>query len=97
MRWSPPERKAIDCRWAFSLIKNKEADVERFKARLVVKGCSQVYGINGEIFSPVVRYGTMRMVFVFAVKYELHLHQMDVSSAYLNSELDDDIYITQPE
>ena len=79
----PPERKAIGCRWVFSLKRNKEGDVERFKDRLVANGCSQVYGVDyGETFSLVVRYESIRMVFALAAEYELHLHQMDVSTAF---------------
>lgn len=93
----PEGQKTIGCRWVFALKRNKNGDIERFKARLVAKGCAQIYGVNyDETFSPVVRFETIRMVFALAAEYKLHLHQLDVSTACLNSELEDDVYITQP-
>ncbi|UYV66049.1 hypothetical protein LAZ67_3006289 [Cordylochernes scorpioides] len=68
------------------------------KARLVAKGYSQQYGIDyEETFAPVVRQSTIRMFLALAVEYNLILHQMDVQSAYLNGEIKEEIYMTQPE
>ena len=67
-------------------------------ARLVAKGYAQTYGINyTETFSPVVRYETIKMVIALAAEYGHHLYQMDVSTAYLNSELTDEVCVAQPE
>ncbi|XP_049318346.1 uncharacterized protein LOC105224069 isoform X1 [Bactrocera dorsalis] len=94
----PKGQKAVRCKWVYALKRDKEGKVDRFKARLVAKGYSQVYGVNyDETFSPVVRYSTIQMIFALAAEYGLHLHQMDVSTAYLNSELSEDIYMRQPE
>ena len=94
----PHGQKVVGCKWVYAIKKNKEGHIERFKARLVAKGYAQTYGINyTETFSPVVRYETIRMVIALAAEYELHLHQMDVSTAYLNSDLTDEVYMAQPE
>lgn len=93
----PQGQKSVGCKWVFALKRGKDGLIERFKARLVAKGYAQEYGVNyTETFSPVVRYETIRMLIALAAQYELHLHQMDVSTAYLNSELSDDVYMSQP-
>ena len=64
----------------------------------MVQGCSQKYEQDyGETFLPVVRFESIRMVIAFAVQFELKLHQMDVTTAFLNGELKEDIYMNQPE
>lgn len=94
----PPKSKAIGCKWVFALKRNKRGEIERYKARLVAKGCSQRYGFDyKETFSPVVRYATIRMLLAIAVQERMHLHQIDVSTAYLNSELNEDVYMKPPE
>lgn len=88
----PEAQKAIGCRWVLAIKKIKNGYIERFKARLVAKGCAQIRNFNyTETFSPVVSYESIRMVFALAAEYKLHLHQINVSTAYLNSELDEDV------
>ena len=78
----------------FDVKRNKECHIERFKARLIAKGYAQTYGINyADTFSSVVRYETIKMVIALGAEYGFHLHQIDVSTAYLNSELTDEVYI----
>ncbi|UYV64115.1 hypothetical protein LAZ67_2006611 [Cordylochernes scorpioides] len=85
-------------KWVFKTKCNSDGSVERHKARLVAKGYSQQYGIDyEETFAPVVRQSTIRMFLALAVEYNLILHQMDVQSAYLNGEIKEEIYMTQPE
>lgn len=94
----PVGQKSIGCRWVFTVKHDKEGNLKNSKARLVAKGCSQKYGVNyNETFSPVVRYANIRLLVALAVEHELYMHQMDVSSAYLNGELDDEVYMAQPE
>lgn len=94
----PTGKKAIGCRWVFNVKKDKKGNVERFKARLVAKGCSQKYGVNyTETYSPVVRHSTIRMIFAIAASLKLHVHHLDVTTAYLNSDLTDEVYMSQPE
>jgi len=94
----PEGKKPIGCKWVFGIKVDKGGYVERFKSRLVAKGCAQLYGVDYfETFSPVVRYSSVRMIMALAVKNKLFLHQMDVSSAYLNSELSEDVYMKQPD
>lgn len=92
----PKGRKAIQSRWVFK-IKNSQND-KRFKARLVAKGFSQKYGIDyGETFSPVVRTTSLRIMFALAVKLKLKIHQVDAITAFLQGDLEEEIYMEQPE
>ena len=94
----PKGRKAIGCRWVFRVKENKDGEIERFKARLVAKGFSQKFGIDyEETFAPVAKFTSIRIVLSLAAKYDLIVHQMDVKTAFLNGELDEDIYMIQPE
>ncbi len=68
-----------------------------YKARLVAQGFRQVQGLDyGETFSPVVRYESIRMLFAIAAQYDLHIHQMDVTTAFLNGDLVEEIYMQPP-
>lgn len=94
----PEGQKAIGCKWVFTLKRDKQGNIQSFKSRLVAKGCGQRPGINYfETFSPVARYSTIRLVIALAVEHGMFMHQMDVSSAYLNSNLHDEVYMRQPE
>ena len=73
-------------------------DIERHKARLVVKGYSQMKGIDyEETFAPVVKFNSIRILLALAAQQNLEVHQMDVKSTYLNGDLDEEIYMDQPE
>lgn len=94
----PNGRRPIGCKWVFTMKHDKHGKVERYKSRLVAKGCAQRYGVDyTETFSPVVRYSSLRLIFALAAEYDLQLHQMDVSTAYLNGELNETVYMVQPE
>ncbi|GKF69740.1 retrovirus-related pol polyprotein from transposon TNT 1-94, partial [Tanacetum coccineum] len=72
--------------------------VERYRARLMVKGYAQKEGIDfNEIFSPVVRMTTIQMVMALYATYDLHLEQLDVKTAFLYGNLEEEIYMLQPE
>ena len=72
--------------------------IERNKARLVAQGCSQKYGVDyDETFSPVVRSESIRTLIALSVQNGLELHQMDVKTAFLNGDLEGEIYMQQPE
>nr|GEZ28279.1 Gag-Pol polyprotein [Tanacetum cinerariifolium] len=82
-----------------ALYKNKTWKlVERYHARLVVKGYAQKEGIDfNENFSPVVRMTTIRVVLAMCATYDLHLEQLDVKTAFLYGNLEEEIYMLQPE
>jgi hypothetical protein len=94
----PPDRKPIDCKWVFRKKYTDTGEVEKYKARLVARGFTQVKGIDyHETFSPVVKFASIRTLLALAVQHSYIVHQMDVTTAYLNGDLEEDIYMTQPE
>ncbi|KAK0605571.1 hypothetical protein LWI29_028241 [Acer saccharum] len=94
----PHGRKAIGNRWVYKIKRDGNNQVERYRARLVVKGYAQKEGIDfNEIFSPVVRLTTVRVVLVMSAVFDLYLEQLDVKTAFLHGELEEEIYMLQPE
>ncbi len=71
---------------------------DRYRARLVAKGFSQDQGIDyQEVFAPVVRYNAIRSLLALANHLDPNVHQMDVKTAFLQGELDAEVYMEQPE
>ena len=91
-------RHAIGCKWVFKIKRHADGSIDKYKARLVAKGYSQQAGIDfGETFAPVAKFTSIRMLLALAAHYDFEVHQMDVRSAFLNGDLDVDIYMQQPE
>ena len=94
----PPGRKVVGCKWVFKKKLNENGDVERFKARIVAQGFSQKYGVDYDaVFAPVVRQTTFRILLSVAGKEHLHVYHFDVMTAFLNGDLEETIYMRQPE
>lgn len=95
----PPGKKLIGCKWIFKIKKNADGSISRHKARLVAKGFNQVAGIDyGEIFSPVVKPATIRLVLTIALAKGWNIRQIDVNNAFLNGDLgqENELYMQQP-
>jgi len=94
----PESSKRIGCRWVFKTKRDSNGNIERYKARLVAKGYTQKGGIDyKETFSPVSKKDSLRIVLALVAHYDLELHQMDVKTAFLNGDLEEDVYMDQPE
>ncbi len=92
----PPDRKAIRCRWTYKIKRNVDGSIERRKGRLVTKGFEQTQGIDYEkTFSPVVKHDSLRCILAIAAAENLELMQMDVATAFLYGELEEEIYLEQ--
>ena len=94
----PRNKRVIGSKWVFTRKAGPNGSVERFKARLVAQGYSQKFGLDyDETFSPLVRFESIRSVIALAAENNLKLHQMDVTTAFLNGELEEEVYMRQPE
>ncbi|KAE8731332.1 Detected protein of unknown function [Hibiscus syriacus] len=90
----PPDKKALHNKWIYR-IKEEHDGRKRYKARFVVKGFQQKECIDyNEIFSPVVKLSTIRLVLKIVAAENLHLEQLDV---FLHGDLEEKIYMRQPE
>ena len=94
----PTDQNVIGYRWTFKLKLGPDGSVVRHKARLVAKGYSQTQGVDfDEVFSPVAHKTTIRALLSYANSSDLHIHQMDVKTAFLNGVIDCDLYMEQPD
>ena len=94
----PKGKKAIGCKWVYA---QKEGFSSKndicYKARLVAKSYAQKEGIDyNEVFSPVVKHSSIRILLALVAQFNMELVQMDVKTAFLHGDLEEEIYITQP-
>lgn len=94
----PKNKKPVRCKWIY---KRKEgispSEPARYKARLVAKGYSQIPGIDyNDVFFPVVKHSSIRTLLSIVAMHDYELEQLDVKTAFLHGELEEDIYMNQP-
>ena len=90
--------KTIGCKWVFKKKTDMDGNVHTYKARLVAKGYRQTQGVDyDETFSPVAMLKSIRILIAIAAYYDYEIWQMDVKTAFLNGNLLEDVYMTQPE
>ena len=94
----PKGSKPLPSKWVYKIKTNPDGSIDKYKARLVIKGFKQREGIDyNETFSPVAKMGTIRAILSIAASQNLHLAQFDVLIAFLYGHLDEAIYMKQPE
>ena len=94
----PINRRVVGNKWVFKTKYNSEEEIDRFKCRLVAQGYLQRESIDyTETFAPVAKFATIRSLLVLAVECGMHVHQMDLKTAFLNGTLEETIYMKQPE
>ncbi|GJU62276.1 retrovirus-related pol polyprotein from transposon TNT 1-94 [Tanacetum coccineum] len=94
----PKGKNAIGVKWIYKTKFQPDGSIYKHKARLVVKGYSQVAGVDfGDTFAPVARHDTIKLLIAIAAQRNWKIHHLDVKSAFLNGELEEEIYVKQPE
>ena len=94
----PPATKPLGYKWIFKRKMKADGSIDKYKARLVVKGYRQKEGLDYfDTYSPVTRITSIRMLIAIAAINNLEIHQMDVKTAFLNGDLEEEIYMEQPE
>ena len=89
----PEGRKAVKSKWVF-----KEKADGHFRVHLMAKGFTQIEGVDfDETFSPVARFESLQLLLALATLENWEIHQMDVKSAFLHGDLDEEIYMKQPQ
>lgn len=87
----------IGSKWVFKIKHNSAGEIEQFKARLVAQSHKQIEGIDFfDTYSPVIKRKTIRLIMALAVENGWDLRLVDVATAYLNSFLEEDVYMEQP-
>jgi hypothetical protein len=90
--------KLVGCKWVFKRKLKPDDTIDKYKARLMGKGYTQKEGEDfSDSYSPVARLITICVLFSLAVSHGLLVHQMDVKTTFLNWELEEEIYMTQPD
>ena len=90
----PANQKAIGLKWVFKVKKDPTGNITKHKARLVAKGYAQRHGVDfDEVFAPVARIETVRVLLALATQSGWEVHHMDVKSAFLNGDLTKTVYV----
>lgn len=92
-----PQWNLMSCKWVYKIKRDKLGNITRYRARLVIKGFLQREGIDfGDIFSPVVRYSTVRIILAICAHYALFKRHLDCPKAFTQADLDTPCYVKAP-
>jgi hypothetical protein len=92
------QKNIIDCKWVFKTKRDNTGKIEKRKARLVAKGFKQLEGIDyEETFAPVMKYKSFRLILHLMNEWGYNSNQLDQASAFVNAEMNETIYMKQPD
>ncbi|XP_022638426.1 uncharacterized protein LOC111241946 [Vigna radiata var. radiata] len=93
----PYGKSVVGCKWVFAIKVGPDGTIDRLKVHLVAKGYTQIFGLDyGDTFSPVAKMTSIRLFIAMAVLQQWPLYQLDVKNAFLNEDLQEEIYMEQP-
>jgi hypothetical protein len=94
----PKGKKDISCKWVFKIKHEVDGEIELYKAKLVAKGFTQTFGVDyNKTFAPIVKFVSIRCILARAAIEDMEIHQMDVKTAFLNGDFEEEIYMEQHE
>ncbi|GJW87963.1 zinc finger, CCHC-type containing protein [Tanacetum coccineum] len=94
----PPGCKPLGCKWIFKRKMKVDGTIDKFKAQLVIQGFRQKEGIDYfDTYAPVARITTIRLLLALTPIHNLVIHQMDVKTAFLNGDSEEEVYMKQPD
>ena len=94
----PKDVNVIDSKWVFAIKENETEVSKKYKARLVARGFQQENDLNGlDVYAPVTKMNTIRTLFAVGVEKGYKFCQLDVNTAFLNGNLEEDVYLQIPE
>jgi hypothetical protein len=90
----PSNRNIVIYKWVFKYKKDQDGNIIRFKARLIARGFTQIYGIDYlDTFAPVAKLDLLRILLAITAIEDLEVYQMDVVTVFLIGEMDEEIYM----
>lgn len=93
----PKGRNPIRCKWVFKKKFGVDGQLERYKAKIVAKGYFEREGVDfGEILSPIAKITYIRFLLSIVIFYDFEIDQIDVKTNFLHGDLEEDIYMRQP-
>ena len=94
----PVDKSVVGSRWIYKVKQAVDGSVEKYKAKFVARGFSQIEGINyDENFAPISRYSFVRSILALSTQMSWSIHQMDVKTMFLNGIIKEEVYIEHPE
>ena len=90
--------KPIGLKWVFKIQRDQNNQIQKYQAQLVVKGYAQTQGKDyDEVFAPVARIETIRIILAIYVQFEWLVYHLNVKTGFLNGEISEEIYVQQRE
>jgi len=93
----PKGKQPVGCKWVYTVKYKSDGTLDRYKASLVAKGCTQVYGIDYlDTFAPIAKLNIMRVLLSLVANLGWPLMQYDVKNAFLHGDLEEEVYMDLP-
>lgn len=93
----PDGKNLVGCKWVYKVKTDADGKINKYKARLVAQGFSQKYGVDyDQVFAPVAKHATFRILLSIAAIKKMDVYHFDAKTAFLNGELEEEIYMRQP-
>jgi hypothetical protein len=94
----PKGRKPICCKRVFKIKHGVDDELEHYKVRLVARGFTQTFGVHyNETFAPIAKFMSIRCILTLATVEDIKIHRMNIKTAFINGDLEEEIYMEQPE